>query len=313
MENMYDELVDKFLDMFDFDGFDNLDDAMESEEFKKQAANLKPPVDMQYNLDYLNTLHAEGSTDEERKEAMNNLVVANMNLVNKVVSRYVGAATTSFDEEDMKQEGMRGLIKAADRFDASKENRFSTYAVWWIRQSISRAIQDTSKTIRIPVHMQEKASKYNKFQKSFRRMNGRKATDEEAATELEFSLDDINNIKYCNGISHLTSLSNPVGDDQSTTIIEFIEDYRYKTPEESAEETDLSEVLESMISSSLNEREQKIINARFGLHCARIYTLEEIGEEFHVTRERIRQIEAKALRKLQSRKNLERLEDYLYA
>ena len=143
--------------------------------------------------------------------------------------------------------------------------------------------------------------------------SGRKASDDEASCELGYSLNDINNIKYCNRISHLTSLSSPVGDDQSSTIIEFIEDYRYKTPEESAEETDLLEVLDNMILSSLNEREQRIINARFGLHCARNYTLDEIGEEFNVTRERIHQIEAKALRKLQSRRNLERLEDYLYA
>ena len=313
MEENYDEMIDEFFDKFNFDEYDNLDDAMESEEFKKQLANLKQPADMEYNLDYLKILHSEDSTDEERRESIDNLVEANVNLVYKIVSKYTGLATSSYEEDDMKQEGMRGLIMAAKKFDPSLGIQFSTYAVWWIRQKITRSLYDLSKTIRIPVHMHEKLNKYNKYQKKFTRINGREATDEEAMRDLLFNGNDIKNVKHCNLISNPTSLSNPVGDDQSSTIIEFIEDHRYKGPEESVEENSLMNELDNIIETSLNEREQKVIYARFGLHCDRSYTLEEIGQQFDVTRERIRQIESKALRKLHSYKNIERLEDYLYA
>ena len=313
MENNYEAVIDDFFDKFNLDEYDNLDDIMESEEFKKQLANLKQPADMEYNLDYLKVLHADESTEEERRESIDNLVRANVNLVYKEVAKFACFATSSYDEDDMIQEGMQGLIVAAKRFDASKECQFSTYAVCWIKQKITRALYDLGNTIRIPVHMHEKLNKYNRYQKDFRRHNGRKATDEEAMIDLGFNVNDIRNVKYCNKITHPTSLSNPVGDDQSSTIIEFIEDYRYKGPEEVAEENSLMDELDNIIETSLNEREQKVIYARFGLHCARIYTLEEIGQEFDVTRERIRQIENKALRKLHSIKNIEKLEDYLYA
>lgn len=298
-----------FLDELDFD---TLDSILDDETFTEELSKLKDVVDKSHNREYLVELHINQDNQERREQALDNLVNANQNLVWNITSKYQHFSTVSFDIFDMYQAGMQGLMKAADKFDINKEYQFSTYATWWIRQSISRNIADFSTTIRIPVHMREKIIKYSKVQNEFWKYNERAASVEEMAELLNTNLDEIKKIQSYENIANLTSLDMPIGEDGGSIIGEFITDEKYQTPEEYVEEVVLKQEIKELFDKKLSSKEARILELRFGLTDNRTHTLEEIGQTENVTRERIRQIEAKAIRKLQKSINAERLKDFYY-
>ncbi|MCI7323636.1 MAG: RNA polymerase sigma factor RpoD [Lachnospiraceae bacterium] len=270
-----------------------LKERMETEEDDAEKESIRGEIKaLQLDVDH-------GSDAKKR------LAEANLRLVVSIAKRYVGRGMLFLD---LIQEGNLGLIKAVEKFDYNKGYKFSTYATWWIRQAITRAIADQARTIRIPVHMVETINKLIRVSRQLLQELGREPSPEEIAKEMNMPVDRVREILKIS--QEPVSLETPIGEEEDSHLGDFIKDDNVPVPADAAAFTLLKEQLEEVL-GTLTEREQKVLTLRFGLEDGRARTLEEVGKEFNVTRERIRQIEAKALRKLRHPSRSRKLKDYL--
>ena len=311
-ENSADDLM--LGDDMDIDG---LDDEEEVELDKidlsvPEGVSIEDPVRMYLKeIGKVPLLSAEEEIELAKKmeqgdeNAKKRLAEANLRLVVSIAKRYVGRGMLFLD---LIQEGNLGLIKAVEKFDYRKGYKFSTYATWWIRQAITRAIADQARTIRIPVHMVETINKLIRVSRQLLQELGREPTPEEIAEEMDMPVDRVREILKIS--QEPVSLETPIGEEEDSHLGDFIQDDNVPVPADAAAFTLLKEQLVEVL-GTLTEREQKVLRLRFGLDDGRARTLEEVGKEFNVTRERIRQIEAKALRKLRHPSRSRKLKDYL--
>ena len=311
-ENSADDLM--LDDDMDIDG---LDDEEEVELDKidlsvPEGVSIEDPVRMYLKeIGKVPLLSAEEEIELAKKmeqgdeNAKKRLAEANRRLVVSIAKRYVGRGMLFLD---LIQEGNLGLIKAVEKFDYRKGYKFSTYATWWIRQAITRAIADQARTIRIPVHMVETINKLIRVSRQLLQELGREPTPEEIAEEMDMPVDRVREILKIS--QEPVSLETPIGEEEDSHLGDFIQDDNVPVPADAAAFTLLKEQLVEVL-GTLTEREQKVLRLRFGLDDGRARTLEEVGKEFNVTRERIRQIEAKALRKLRHPSRSRKLKDYL--
>ena len=324
MEKLYEELESSGIEVVDDDPGDVLADAAALtgetlEEYDESLAAdgvaIDDPVKVylkeigrvplltpEEEVDLALKIQSGGPDGEKAKQRLSE---ANLRLVVSIAKRYVGRGMQFLD---LIQEGNLGLIKAVEKFDHTKGFKFSTYATWWIRQAITRAIADHARTIRIPVHMVETINKVKKVSSQLLHENGHEPTAEEIAERLEMPVDKVREIMRV--AQEPVSLETPIGEEEDSHLGDFLPDEDAPVPAEAASQTLLKEQLAEVL-KTLTPREEKVLRLRFGLEDGRPRTLEEVGKEFNVTRERIRQIEAKALRKLRHPSRSKKLRDFL--
>lgn len=318
IDNLFDYLFDKGIDVFDKVESQALIDVKKE---KASSAELLALLSQKNTVDSVRMYLKEiGKIDllifEEEvrlaqaiekgsEEARASLINANLRLVVSIAKKYIGRGLSFLD---LVQEGNQGLMRAVEKFDWKRGFKFSTYATWWIRQAITRAIADQAKTIRIPVHMVETINKVYKATRALTQRLGHEPTIEQIASEVGITVDKVEEIYRIS--QDTTSLATPVGDDEDSFLGDFIEDTTQLSPYEETSQELLRESIEEVL-ESLDERESKVLSLRFGLMGETPKTLEEVGKIFNVTRERIRQIEAKALRKLRHPSRRKKLQDYL--